>query len=115
MFLILKLATAFSVAFNQKPWIIQIVVIIAPTYRETETREGWLTCPNFHGELGGNLGFISGSYVTEMLTRQLKSTMESIKRRMDTEEKWIIGNHKISWEVILEYEGKEQKGYDKCY
>lgn len=49
-----------------------------------------------------------------MFTRQLKSAVESIKRRMDTEGKWVIGSDKIVWVVILEYEGKEQKGYDKC-
>lgn len=48
-----------------------------------------------------------------MLTKQLKYSMESIKRK-DTEENWIIGGEKIIWEIILEYGGKEQKGYDEC-
>lgn len=50
-----------------------------------------------------------------MLTKQLKSAMESIEIRKDTEENWIIGSDEIIWEVILEYGGKEQKVYDKCY
>lgn len=50
-----------------------------------------------------------------MLTRQLKSAVEPIKRRMDTEEKWIISSRKSSWEIILEYEGKEQKRYVTRY
>lgn len=39
--------------------------------------------------------------------------MESIKGK-DTEENRIIGGEKIISEVILEYGGKEQKGYDEC-
>lgn len=48
-----------------------------------------------------------------MPTEPLKSAVESKKK--DTEENWIIGGDKIIWEVILEYRGKEQIRYDKCY
>lgn len=48
-----------------------------------------------------------------MLSKQLKSAVESIKGK-DTEENRIIGGEKIISEVILEYWGKEQKGYDEC-
>lgn len=48
-----------------------------------------------------------------MLSKQLKSAMESIKGK-DTEENRIIGGEKIISKVILEYWGKEQKGYDEC-
>lgn len=34
-----------------------------------------------------------------MITKQLKSLVESIKRRMDTEAIGIIGGDKIIWEV----------------
>lgn len=49
-----------------------------------------------------------------MYTEQLKSTVESVKRKMDTEENWNSGV-KIIWEVILEYGGKEQKDYDSYH
>lgn len=47
-----------------------------------------------------------------MLTKQLKSIVELMKRKIVIEENWIIGAEKIIWEVMLSWNVEEKNKKD---